>query len=289
MTDSQVNSVRRFVSYGGGLIATGESSLYDEWGNARSDYALSDLFGAHITGGHSREKSFNTAHTYLRLSPELRGQVDGPEIGNEPAVTSIRHSVLKGFEETDILPYGGQLVPLKVDAGMEVLMTFIPEFPIYPPETAWMRQPKTDIPGLILNSKLNGRVAFVPADIDRLFGQHNLPDHGDLLKSLIRWTAKENIPLDIEGKGLIDCHLYHQSGRLILHLVNLTNPATWRQPIHELMPVGPFKVKVKLPHDVHGNNIDLLVSGQKSSVSTNAGWASFEVTSILDHEAVVLT
>ena len=31
-------------------------------------------------------------------------------------------------------------------------MTFVPPFPIYPPETAWMREPKTDLPGLILNS-----------------------------------------------------------------------------------------------------------------------------------------
>lgn len=289
MTDGQVNSARSFVNNGGGLIATGESSLYDEWGNARPDYALNDLFGAHITAQHQPDRSSNTAHTYLRLSPELRKQVDGPEIGNEPAITGSRHPILKGFGETDILPYGGQLEPLRLDAGVEVLMTFIPEFPVYPPETAWMRQPKTDIPGLILNTKFKGRVAFVPADIDRLFAQHNLPDHGDLLGNLIRWTAKENIPLTIEGKGLIDCNLYQQPGRLILHLVNLTNAATWRQPIHELISIGPFKVKVKLPHDVSGKSLALLVSDQKVSPSVKDGWVSFEARSILDHEVVVLS
>jgi hypothetical protein len=288
MTDEQANSVRRFVNNGGGLIATGESSLYDEWGNAKPDYSLSDLFGAHITTQHHSVKSFNTTHTYLRLMPELRRQVDGPEIGNEPAITGTRHPVLKGFEETDILPYGGQLEPLHLDAGVEALMTFIPEFPAYPPETAWMRQPKTDIPGLILNTKAKGRVAFVPADIDRLFARHNLPDHGDLLKNLIRWTAKENIPLSIEGPGLIDCNLYRQRGRLVLHIVNLTNSATWRQPIHELISVGPFGVRVKLPNDVSGKSLNLLVSGQKVSPSVNNGWVSFEVKSILDHEVVVL-
>jgi hypothetical protein len=175
ITDAQAAAVQRFVEAGGGLVATGESSLYDEWGNARPDFALSGLFGAHANATHRANASANTAHSYLRLTPELRKQVDGPEIGNEPAITGARHQILKGFEETDILPYGGRLEAMHTDAGVEVLMTYIPPFPVYPPETSWMRQPKTDIPGLILNSKNKGRVAFMPADIDRRFGQDNLP------------------------------------------------------------------------------------------------------------------
>ncbi len=161
MTNEQVAAVKRFVDNGGGLIATGESSLYDEWGNAREDYALGDLFGAHLPGKYTSDRTFTTAHTYLRLTPELRKQVDGPEIGSEPFVTTTRHPVLRGFEETDILAYGGHLEDIRTDPGVEILMTFIPAFPSYPPETAWMRQPKTTIPGLILNTKAKGRVAFL--------------------------------------------------------------------------------------------------------------------------------
>ncbi len=32
------------------LIATGDSSLYNEWGDPRADFALADLFGAHANG-----------------------------------------------------------------------------------------------------------------------------------------------------------------------------------------------------------------------------------------------
>jgi hypothetical protein len=289
MSDAQTAGINRFVQGGGGLIATGETSLYDEWGNARPDYALGELFGAHRVNSDRVNAASNTAHTYLRLTPELRQQVDGPEIGNEPAINSARHSVLKGFDETDILPYGGHLQPIRIDAGVEVPMTFIPEFPVYPPETSWMRQPKTEIPGLLLNTKFKGRVAFVPADIDRRFGQYNLPDHGDLLANIIRWAAKDNIPLKIEGAGMVDCHLYSQPGRLIMHLVNLTNAATWRQPIHELIPIGPLKVSVKLPAGVSGTSLRLLVAGHNASVSVNNGWANFEVKSVTDHEVVLMT
>lgn len=47
MSDVQVAAVRRFVRAGGGLIATHETSLYDEKGQRRRDFALADLFGVH--------------------------------------------------------------------------------------------------------------------------------------------------------------------------------------------------------------------------------------------------
>ena len=296
MSDAQVASVRRFVERGGGLLATGEASRFNEWGDPHPDFALADLFGAHLTdprrGGDEakrKKQASDTAHTYLRLNPECRARVDGPHTGDEPAIAAERHPVLRGFEETDILPFGGGLEPLRVDARAEVLTTFVPAFPIYPPETAWMREPKTNIPGLILNTTSAGaRVAFMPADLDRRFGRDNLPDHGDLLANLIRWAAKDDIPLVVEGPGLIDCHLYHQPGRLILHLVNLTSAGTWRQPVHELIPVGPLKLRVKTPADVRGKRVRLLVAGKTDAAQIRANWSRIHVQSVLDHEVVAL-
>jgi hypothetical protein len=152
-----------------------------------------------------------------------------------------------------------------------------------------MREPKTDIPGLILNSKSgNGRIAFMPADIDRQFGRYNLPDHGNLIANLVRWASKENIPLTVECPGLIDCNIFHQSGRLVVHLVNLTSAGTWRQPVDEFIPVGPVKVRVKLPKDIRGKGVNTLVSGQKITSGIENGWIQFTVNTITDHEVVVI-
>lgn len=289
MTDEQIAGVRRFVERGGSLIATDESSLYNEWGDIRKDYALSDLFGAHLTEPIGADDEGRN-HTYLRLSPELRAQMDGPHNAMEPKANGRRHEILKGLEETDIFPYGGLLKAHRVDSGGEVLMTFIPEFPIYPPETAWMRTPKTDIAGLIVRThSKGGRIAFMPADIDRQFGRHNLPDHGNLLENLVRWAVKDNIPLTVEGAGLVDFHLYRQSNRLVLHVINLTSAATWRAPIHDLIQIGPLKVKIKLPKDIAGKSLRTLVSGAKISSGVKNGWTEFEIGSVLDHEVVVIT
>jgi hypothetical protein len=269
LSDAQCAALRRFLQRGGALLATGVTSLYNEWGERRPDFALADLFGAHAKGSNlgSVKWAAGSFHTYLRLAPELRA------------------SVLRGFDDTDILPFGGMLEALPTDSGAVVPLTFIPPFPVYPPETAWMREPKTDIPGLVLK----GRVAYMPADIDRRFGRDNLPDHGNLLANLVRWAAGDNIPLKLEGRGLIDCHLYRQPGRLILHLVNLTSAGTWRAPIDELIPAGPLRVKIKLPEDVRGHRSQLLVSGAKTRCAVEQGWAAFELKSVLDHEVVVVT
>jgi hypothetical protein len=152
-----------------------------------------------------------------------------------------------------------------------------------------MRTPRTDIPGLILNTPSKARVAYLPADLDRRYGRDNLPDHGNLLANLFRWAAGSRIPLEVRGAGLIDCHLYRQPGRLILHLVNLTNEGTWRAPVDELIAVGPLALRLKLPADVRGHSAQLLVSNAKLSVAVRDGWAALEVKSILDHEVVVIS
>src|SRR6185436_1928358 len=104
MTDAQVATIRRFVERGGALIATGQTSLFDEWGDARPDFALGDLFGVSRSGSpapvrpSAERLRAAAAQTYLRLTPELRARVDGPHVADEPRPTEPRHPVLAGFD-----------------------------------------------------------------------------------------------------------------------------------------------------------------------------------------------
>ena len=297
LSDSQVSSIHSFVKKGGNLFATGLTSLFNDQGEPRSDFALADLFGTHISGkvsplsdGTAVKRARDTYHTYVRLDPELRRRVEGPHRDTEPQISGDRHPVLKGFDETDILSFGGILEPLRTDQGTKTLMTFIPEFPVFPPETAWMKVPKTDIPGLIINELAGGnRIVFMPADFDRQFGRYNLPDHGNLIANIIRWTSRDDIPLVVEGPGLIDCNLYIQNDHFVLHIVNLTSAGTWRQPVDEYIPLGPFKIGVKLRQGIKGQNVVCLVSGKKQNAEVRNGWSWFDINRITDHEVVVLT
>ena len=282
LSEEQCQAIRRFVGGGGGLIATGESSLFDELGDRRPDFALSDLFGAHATEEYrgslvppTQDWEEYSQHSYLRIK-----------------TSNSRHPAFDGFDETDILPFGGRLEVVNFDRSSDVPLTFIPPFPIFPPETSWMREPDTSEAALVLNEAGNGRVAYLAANIDYCFGRYNLPDHGDLLANVVRWASGDDIPLKVTGAGLIDCHMYRQEERIILHLVNLTNAGTWRTPVHGLIPVGPFQVEVQLPEELALTSVRFLVAEKEvkvSEVTSGGDSVSFEISSIYDHEVCVVS
>jgi hypothetical protein len=296
MTDAQIASIRSFATRGKGIVASGATSLFDEWGDARSDLALGELFGVSLPATHPwrtpagrRQAATESQQTYLRLSPQLRAGTAGPHIASEPPAKGTRHPVLKGFEQTDILPFGGSLSSMAVATNAQVLMTYVPPRPAFPPEAVWLREDRTDVAGLVVNERADGtRVAYLAADLDRRFARDNISDSGNLLANIVRWAAGDDIPLTVEGPGLLDCHLYQQAGRLILHIINLTNEGTWRGPIDELIPVGPIKVGVRLREDVRGSRVHSLVADKAVNGATSSGWVRFELPAILDHEALVI-
>jgi hypothetical protein len=170
-----------------------------------------------------------------------------------------------------------------------VALTFVPESPQSPPENVWMREPASDVAALLLHEPpRRGRVAYLPADLDRCTARDHIPDHARLLAELVRWAARRPLPLQVEGPGLLDCHLYRQERRLVLHLVNLTNPAAFRLYATELYPVGPLRVRVACPPGLAPTRGRRLVAGGEAALRVVDGWAELTLDSLLDHEVLVI-
>lgn len=294
LSDEQVAAIRRFVARGGALIVSGESSLYDLWGERRPDFALADLLGVHATeeqtGAVERAATsweVYSQHTYLRLHPSQHRRAYGPSVDSMETSEGERHPVLDGFAETDILPFGGQLQRVTVEPWVTVPATYIPAFPIFPPEFAWMRQPDSGQPALLLHTAESGaRIAYLAADLDRCYARDRLPDHGDLLANLAWWALKDASPLRVEGPGLLDCQLYQQTGRLILHLVNLSGVGP--TPVDELLPVGPLTVRLRLSAGMTPQTVQRLVADKTLAFECNSGWVTFPIDRIEDHEVIVV-
>jgi hypothetical protein len=198
-----------------------------------------------------------------------------------------RHPILRGLEETNIVGFGGTIQKVQPAGGTNVPVTYIPDFPVYPPETSWMREPRTTIPAVVLRQS-GSRVAYLAADLDARFACDNLPDHLLLLQNIVRWAVSENIPLQVKGRGFVDCHLYEQPGRLILHLVNLTSAGTWRAPVDELIPIGPLEVTIRVRQGIRPRTAKLLVAGGPGIVTAHGDWMAMRLPSILDHEVILL-
>ncbi|MGZ0149100.1 beta-galactosidase [Kribbella sp. WER1] len=257
LTDEQCAQLEAYVAAGKKLVVSGESGLYDAWGDRRDRWALGELLGVRHQGKRFGDGSVGDwetydSHSYLRI--EDRDVFDG---------------------DTDVLPFGGQLEVVETDARKA--LTWIPPFPIYPPEKSWMAEPRTDVPALVLGE----RTAYLAADVDRLYAKHHHPDHGRLLASLVR---HDGIPLRVDGPGVLDCQLYRQGDRHVLHLVNLDQGGAWRGRLEELTPAGPFAVSLR----VNASRARLLVSRRTADVQQHDGWITVLVYRITDHEIVVL-
>ncbi|MGI6368855.1 MAG: beta-galactosidase [Anaerolineae bacterium] len=276
LSESQRAALRAFVEDGGSLVASGRSGWLDEWGEPRATPALGDLLGVHytgelygLTGSHSSNWEVQSGHTYLRLDP----------------VEAARPPLVAGLEGTDLVAFGGTLQGVLPGQGVGVAATFVPAFPIYPPEFSWMREPASDIPALLTREHpAGGRMVYLAADIDRVYGLRRLPDHGRLLANAVRWAAGE-LPLEVEGPGRIDCHLYRQGSRLILHLVNLSGTSEWPGYLEELLPVGPLTVRLRCRAAAATARA---VNTGALDVSLADGWATVTVPSVCDHELLVL-
>ncbi len=273
--DEACAAVRAFVARGGGLVATFETSLWDTDGRRRADFALGDLFGASWTGGEPGPAG--GPHSYLRVAPHAP----------------------RGLAGAPLLPFGGHLVPTRPRDGRRPALTVLPSFPAYPPEDAWMRVSQSDVPGAYFGSppdgdagraapRAPGRVAYLPADVDRLCARHRLPDHADLLAGAVAWVLGDAPPpVRVAGPGLVDVHAYRTAeGAHVVHLVNLTNPGLWQPPCEELVPIGPQTVWLR---DAQAGRARLLVAGGAAEArAADGGGLAVTVPGIVDHEVVLV-
>jgi len=270
LSDRQCAQVRDFVSRGGGIVATSETSLRDEWGKPRADFGLADLFGATWTG----QSEGPMKNSYIRLeresnpsSPLFAGLEDAPRIIN--GVWRVGAAAR---------------VP-----GYRSPLTLIPSYPDLPMEKVYARQPRTDIPQVFLSEHAGGgRVAYFPWDVDRTYWEVLSTDHGKLLRNAVAWATNEEAPVTVAGIGVLDVTLWRQKASVTVHLVNLTNPMMMKGPIRELFPVGEQKVRVRLEGAASAKGVRLLVANTVPSFRQDAEWLEVTVPSIVDHEVVAI-
>jgi hypothetical protein len=295
LSDEQCRQLREFVQRGGSLVATHETSLYDEWGEQRKDFGLADLFGARYAG--EIEGPLQNSYLAIRRDP----------------ITRVFHPIVEGLEDAGRIVNGTHRVKVDTTTPLPYApLTLIESYPDLPMEMVWPRVPDSDVPQvyarqygvpgprtsggpgsprapLVRASGGNpGRVVYFPWDIDRAFWEVLTVDHGRLLANAVRWATNEEPPVTVTGPGVLDVTVWDQQASMTVHLVNLTNPMMMKGPIRELIPVGAQTVRLRLPEDREIAAVKLLRAGTAPEVRYERGAITVRVPSILDHEVVAV-
>ena len=270
LSDAQCQQLRDFVGRGGSLIATFESSRYDEAGQRRANFGLADLFGVDIAG----EVEGPLQNSYLRLEPNPDGTL---------------HPLLAGFSDTERVINSAYRLGVQAQVAFpNPPLTLIPSYPDLPMEEVYPRADHTGIPEVYLREMGASRVVYFPGDIDRTFWEVLSLDHGRLLVNAVDWATNEDRPVIVQGQGVLDVTVWEQANSLTVHLVNLTNAMMMKGPVRELVAVGVQQVKVQLPAGKTVKGVKLLRGGALSQWQVNGGWLQVTVPSVLDHEVVAV-
>ena len=265
LSDAQCAQLKAFVEKGGGLVATHETSLYDERGRRRDDFGLAAVFGASFAG-NTIERQQNA---YLNLEDHS-------------------HQLLAGLENAGRMIHGVKRVEIRTAPGLRAPLMTVPAYPDLPMEEVYVRDTKTDIPGVLVHSFGAGRVVYFPWDIDRTFWEIMCQDHGFLLANAVRWAANEEQPLGVQGPGVLDVALWKQESSVTAHLVNLTNPMMMKGPLREILPIGSQQVRVKLPDGAKARRVRFLVSEAKAQWRQSGEWVETTTPPISLHEVVAI-
>ena len=267
LSDHQCEQLRAYVQAGGNLLATYETSLYNEWGDRRSALGLGDILGA-----------------------ELAGQTQGPLRNSYGRLTDAKHHIFTSFGETQVLPGALYRVPVRLLGSGEALISYIPPYPSHPPEMVYPREPESDEPALVLTDHKGARTAYFPGDVDRTCWRTSNTDLDLLLQNTIQWVRGESpVPAEVSGEGVLEMFAWETEAGFTLHLINYTNPHMFRGWVRRFYPVGQQKVAIRIPDETRVAEVRLLRAERKIPFRRERGVIRFEIPQIVDYEVVALS
>jgi hypothetical protein len=273
MNERQCEAIRKFVDQGGGLVASLDSSLCDEYGEPRGDFALADLFGASHGGAISADSD--------RLEPldaNFARGLDEAYWEKRKNVFDLRFSFHPQHPAGEAGLFTETLRSLVGDAPV----TFKgPAVRIAPKEAAqqlvagWPKGADERIasPMMVTNRYGKGRVVYFAGGVDAGYYIYPYPYQRELLAGAIRWAAKERPPVEVEAPMCVQSTVFRQEHegrqRLLIHLFNNVNTTAFHAIPNDDVPLREETIPI---HDIalslHGFDVkEAVIQPERKSVS----------------------
>lgn len=248
LSDEQVRAIRRFVAAGGGLVATHETSLYDDRGNRRPDFALADVFGVR----------------YQAMLP--------------PAERTVRidrqHLVTAGLDGLSPLAHDDAHAVVQM-AGAQPLATLTP-----PPEG------QAAVAAVSVHTFGKGRVVYLPGRFDAIQCDRVTPAIERLLANAARWAAGEPAPVEARADSPVAVTSFDQPERRVLHLVSLAGDTLYRSDV--VAPAGRVTVKLEIPAGRGIAKVRRLWAGKEATFQTAGHTATVVLEGVGQYEVLAV-
>jgi hypothetical protein len=256
LSDEAASGLRAFVRDGGNVLATFETSLYDETGNRRADFALGDLLGvrdAALLVGPARWDYMKKASSGPLLDGLDREFLPAPSYHLK--VTPFGGRPLLYFTKLLSGPYDG-----------------LPE--------------PSDEPALTVNSYGRGQAVYFSGDLGSALNTFRQPELFRLVHNAVRTLSR--LPVKFENSpASVEAVLRSQKGgeRLLLHLINFS--AETPRPVSRVIPLRDLRVSV--PGFGAARKVYSLMRTQELAVGKDGnGNLSFVVPRLEEYEVVVI-
>lgn len=225
LSSGQAAAIRQWVANGGGLLATYETSLWDERGRKRPNFALADVFGADYVASPRLEVRGQLAPGYAIV--EERDQwvmwLDEPVTGSKAAAVSYIAGPFQTavpFDESlhgTVLPVGRHtyVTPRQGATGVARLLS--------PSQRSNPLGGPTAYPGAVTHRFGKGRVVYFPADLGQDYSQVRVPHVSRYLVNALQWVAAGPWPIQIEAPSSVEVQIHTGADRTIIYLINFTS------------------------------------------------------------------
>ncbi|MCC6613164.1 MAG: beta-galactosidase trimerization domain-containing protein [Anaerolineae bacterium] len=197
LSDEEAEALRAYVHAGGGLVATGATSLYDAFGHLQADFALADLFGVHHVGRGDYTFPFFQFH-----GGPLSGGLPGHPLPHYMAMWRVR------LGTGDLSIAATRRDPLIETRGETYYHNNQP-----PPGD------DSDEPVIVYRRYGKGRVVYCAGLPESNYARLSLAPYRRLIANMIEWAAGE-APL-VQADGLLNTEIVcnRLGDDLIVHLV----------------------------------------------------------------------
>jgi hypothetical protein len=228
LSDAQAETVKQYVENGGSLLASYKTSLYNEKGAMRGDFALREVFGLSYTGVE-KDTSLDCYQMVRLPSHEIAAGMDA--------------------DKTVYFINGGRtLLTTPIDENGETVCSYVPIIPNQYPEQAWIRVTETGFPTVYARAFGKGKVVFFPNQTDALILTNGHEDYFNLVTNSLKYLRKAEWSLETDAPDSVHAGLTRDAdgaGRYILSFVNIGSSG--RRAIRRLNEARGFSATLRLP------------------------------------------